>query len=53
MLSSPKLPMMHESNKERQEVDWMRKQVSSWRYLLLQGAALATLLLAAGARWKS
>jgi hypothetical protein len=24
----------------------------NWRYLLVHGAALATLLMAAGARWK-
>jgi hypothetical protein len=31
----------------------MRDKIGSWRHLVLQGAVLATLLLAAGARWKS
>ena len=30
----------------------MRKMLSNWRYLVMSGASLATLLLAAGARWK-
>jgi hypothetical protein len=30
----------------------MREKLGSWRFLVLQGATLATLLLAAGARWK-
>ncbi len=31
----------------------MRTKLTSWRHLMLQGAVLATLLLAAGARWKA
>ena len=31
----------------------MRTKLTSWRHLMLQVAVLATLLLAAGARWKS
>jgi hypothetical protein len=45
--------MMHLLTRGRQEVVWMREKIGSWRHLVLQGAVLATLLLAAGARWKS
>jgi hypothetical protein len=38
---------------DREEVVWMRKKIGSWRHLVFQGAVLATMLLAAGARWKS
>ena len=31
----------------------MREKLGSWKHLMLQAAVLATLLLAAGARWKS
>jgi len=31
----------------------MREKLGSWKHLMLQGAVLATLLLAAGARWKN
>jgi hypothetical protein len=30
----------------------LRKGPVNWRYLVMTGASLATLLLAAGARWK-
>ena len=30
----------------------MRDKLGTWKRLMLQGAVLATLLLAAGARWK-
>ncbi|MEA2581512.1 MAG: hypothetical protein QOE83_2404 [Actinomycetota bacterium] len=53
MFSVPRTPMLHLlTKKEGRRWYGMRNKLGSWRHLMLQGAVLATLLLAAGARWK-
>ena len=53
MFTRPRTFIMQVLTNGKQEVVWMREKLGSWRHLMLQGAILATLLLAAGARWKS